>query len=346
MARSRIPTAATTAAPAAVGEATEVATVQQQPTLRELFGVDNDTPAVVRNEDHPLIPSRQAVYAFRIDHLRKLLLWQLGVLAEPGLWLSGPTGSGKSSLVEQFAARVRLPVFRVSCTGRTTLDDLLGGLQLAPDGGMIWVDGPLGAAMRVGGILLLDEWDLVSPSESTGLNTVLDGAPVLIKATGEYVTAHPDFRVAATGNTFGWQDASHASYRGAQRQNLASLDRFAAIQVGYLEETLEVRVLVDTVPEIAPIAEVMVKTANRIRELFTSAANPTEKLSNTVSTRGLIRWARATVAFTAVAAKRKDFVASVEGMKFALLDKWPAHEAQNALVAFESFSGVKASAGS
>ncbi len=309
-------------------------------TIREVFAMPSDAQVEIRPQAHPLVPRNNPHFTFAKESLRKLLMWVAGALAEPGLWVSGPTGAGKSSLIEQFSSRLNIPVFRVPCTGRTTLDDLLGGMQISQEGGMHWVDGPIIAAMRIGGVLLLDEWDLVSPSESTGLNTILDGAPVLIKSTGEYVVAHPDFRVAATGNTFGWSDASHAGYRAVQKQNLASLDRFASLSVTYLDEATEIAVLTKTVPDVAPIAEQLVQIANKVRGDFISGVG-TEKLSNVISTRGLIRWARATVAFSAVAALDTSFVAAIEGLRFALLDKWPKHEAEAVLTAYEAITGTK-----
>lgn len=92
------------------------------------------------------------------------------------LYLYGPTGCGKTTLIKQLAARLNYPTFEVTGHGRLEFADLYGHISLQK-GSMVYEYGPLPLAMRYGGILLINEADLFSPEVAVGLNGVLDGAP-------------------------------------------------------------------------------------------------------------------------------------------------------------------------
>ncbi len=99
------------------------------------------------------------------------------------LYVFGPTGSGKTSLIKQLAARLNFPVFCVNAHGRLEFQDLVGHLSVQ-QGSMTYQYGPLALAMRHGGLFLLDEFDLLDPSTAAGLNSILDGSPLCIRKMG------------------------------------------------------------------------------------------------------------------------------------------------------------------
>ena len=141
----------------------------------------------------PFTPSADPDYQFRRELISDLLAWLVCGTRE-GLYLTGPTGAGKSSLVLQVAARLNYQVQRVTGHSRMELPELVGHYT-AVGGDLLWQDGPLTLAMRYGHWFLLDELDLLEPGVLAGLNGIVEGAPlVLTENGGEVVKPHPDFR--------------------------------------------------------------------------------------------------------------------------------------------------------
>lgn len=152
--------------------------------------------------------------------------------------LVGPKGSGKTSVVQQLAARVKHPCLRVNLTDQVSVSDLVGsvgfGRRETGEVGTIWNDGPLVRAMRHGYWLILDELDFCAPGVSSLFFPVLEEMNpkkgkfpklCLKEKDGEIVVAHPQFRVFATGNALGGDQ--NGEYAGTQPVNAALLDRFA-----------------------------------------------------------------------------------------------------------------------
>ena len=238
----------------------------------------------------PFTPAIDPDYQFRRDLLSDLLAWVM--VGREGLYLTGPTGAGKSSLVCQVAARLNYQVQRVTGHSRMELPELVGHYT-AVGGDLLWQDGPLTVAMRYGHWFLLDEMDLLDPGVLAGLNGIVEGAPlVLTENGGEVVKPHPDFRFIATGNTTGGGDDT-GLYQGTLRQNLAFMDRFWVMRVEYPLPGEEGRILAQAVPQLpADIRDRMVAVANKVRGLFTGLDQEGPQIEVTMSTRTLVRWAR------------------------------------------------------
>ena len=270
--------------------------------LNETFGLDSNQLILLdgfKACGHPAVPAIQP-YVFDRDRLRKLLAF----LDNPdgdGLYLCGPTGCGKTSLVSQAAARLHWPVQMVPVHGRLELDDLLGQ-KVLDKGSTPFQYGALSIAVKEGHILILDEMDVADPAELAGLYDLLDGAPlVLAQNGGEIIPVHPRFRFVATGNSTGAGDGS-GLYQGVLRQSLAWLDRFRCIEVDYPDDATELRILEQLVPGLPVVVrEKMVQLANEVRRLFTGSTDGNgegeAQLSVTLSTRGLVRWARLSLRF-------------------------------------------------
>jgi cobaltochelatase CobS len=178
------------------------------------------------------------------------------------------------------------------------LSHLIGQFVLA-NGSTRFVHGPLAVAARDGHMLILNESDLMDPAELAGLNDILEGqALVIAENAGEVIHPHPKFRVFATGNSAGAGDAS-GLYQGVLRQNLAFMDRFRVIPVGYPDPAIEHQVVKRRAAKLPDlIIDKMLAVAAEIRRLFLGdpgQAGP--ELTVTMSTRTLVRWATLSLTF-------------------------------------------------
>lgn len=256
---------------------------------------------MVKGFDRPSAqtPALDPDYRFH-DAMRDVVVWFLDP-TDP-LYIFGPTGSGKTSLVRQLAARLNYPVFEVTGHGRLEFDDLAGHLSVE-NGSMTFQYGPLALAMRHGGLFLLNEIDLLDPATAVGLNGVLDGAPLSLPMNGgEIIPPHPMFRFVATANTNGADDDS-GLYQGVLRQNLAFMDRFRLCWIGYPDPETELAILARMAGSLPDgIRFAMVDYANHVRRLFLHESdNGAPSIEITFSTRTLIRWALLTLTFQPLA---------------------------------------------
>jgi len=262
-----------------------------------LEGIPEELTTTGFAERTPFVPALDPDYQFRKELLSDVLAWYtLGGIE--GLYLTGPTGSGKSTIITQVAARLNIPVQRVTAHSRLETPELVGHYALV-NGSMSFVDGPLTTAMREGHWFLLDEIDLLDPATAAGLNGIVEGAPLVIpEKGGEMVVPAPGFSFIATGNTAGAGDQT-GLYQGTMRQNLAFLDRFWMVEVGYSEPGLEYEILAKVAPGIpAEIRNGMVAYANEVRKLFVAG-----QLEVTLSTRTLVRWAKLSEFFRPMSAQ-------------------------------------------
>ena len=112
-----------------------------------------DAPKTVtikgRAPGHPAVPPADQQYIFRQATLSDLFTWYL--LGERSLYLTGPTGCGKSSVIIEVAARLNIPLWNVVAHSRLETPELIGGYRLNTGGGMDFVPGPLLTAMKEGG---------------------------------------------------------------------------------------------------------------------------------------------------------------------------------------------------
>lgn len=251
---------------------------------------------------NPHIPARNDDYVFRNDFLREALAF-LKSPSGDALFITGPTGSGKTSGICEVAARLNWPVQQQTAHGRMEMADLVGHHTLASSTPgatptMQFMYGPLAIAMREGHILLINEVDMMDPSELSGLNDVLEGRPLVISQNGgEVIKPHAMFRVVVTGNSTGAGDDS-GLYQGVLMQNMAAIDRYRFTRVDYMAPDAEEALLEKVAKNIPPVIRTgMVKVANEVRKLFVGGGQSGTSLSITMSTRTLIRWAKLTIVF-------------------------------------------------
>ncbi len=248
------------------------------------------------------IPSVMAGFVHRREFLREVLAF-LNSPDGDALFVTGPTGSGKTSGILQILGTLNWPTQQVTGNGKMELCDLVGHHALVSEKpgetpSMKFMYGPLAIAMREGHALLINEVDLIDPAELAGLNDVLEGRPLVIGMNGgEIIKAHRMFRVIVTGNSRGAGDVS-GQYQGVQMQNLAAMDRYRFTVVSYPEKAVEEAIVTKASPKLPKqIVEGMVRLADDVRKLFMGSDGQGGQLAITFSTRTLVRWAKLSTKF-------------------------------------------------
>ncbi|WP_025597590.1 AAA family ATPase [Burkholderia sp. WSM2230] len=233
----------------------------------------------------PLVPRFNPAYLFsaRFNDILEDIVENRRVM------LIGHTGAGKTSLIEQVAARSHHGVLRSNMNGQTTVGDFVG-FWTVKGGETLWVDGVLPTAMREGHWLIVDEIDFAEPSILAALTAVLEphGRLVLKEKGNEIVAPHASFRLFATANAVGAMSQFRHLYQGANLMNEAFLDRWRVYLLDYLSPAEETDVLMRTLaPHMSrPLAATLAAIAADCRAAFAR-----EDLSSAFSTRRLLDWA-------------------------------------------------------
>lgn len=276
--------------PAVVGNtALKVETVKQ-----ESFVVDyNDTKALVPVKDPNFVPFGN------YNDLENII--KSGIFYPA--YISGPTGNGKSTMVEQICAKHKKPLIRVNLNMMTDEEQLIGSKTLI-EGNVQIVEGPVLIAMRTGTTLLLDEIDAGSANTLLCLQPILEGKPYYFKLKNEMIVPASGFNVIATANTKG-KGSDDGRYIGTNVLNEAFLERFAVtFEQEYPAAKVEVKIVKNLMDTYGcadeEFAETLVKWADAIRRTFADGG-----VDETITTRRMIHIVRAFAIF-------KDRVKAVE----------------------------------
>jgi cobaltochelatase CobS len=207
--------------------------------------------------------------------------------------ITGPTGSGKSSLVRYICALTNRPFIRINMTEDTESSTVFGTVTMK-SGTMHFEDGPATEAVKYGAVMLIDEWELMTPGITMGLQWLFedDGMLYLKEMPGtssdKLIKPHANFRLVCAGNTVGQGDDT-GSHAGTNVQNTATIDRFSTtIVLGYLDAKHETAILTKKFPKLdKTIIANMLKVAALVRQ-----ANGQGAVTLTMSPRTLINWSR------------------------------------------------------
>ena len=210
-------------------------------------------------------------------------------------YISGPTGNGKSTMVEQICAKHKKPLIRVNLNMMTDEEQLIGSKTLE-DGNVQVVEGPVLIAMRNGTTLLLDEIDAGSANTLLCLQPILEGKPYYFKLKNEMIIPAPGFNVIATANTKG-KGSDDGRYIGTNILNEAFLERFAVtFEQDYPAAKVEVKIVKNLMQTYNCVdeefAETLVKWADAIRRTFEDGG-----VDETITTRRMIHIVRAFAIF-------------------------------------------------
>ena len=206
-------------------------------------------------------------------------------------YIAGPTGNGKSTMIEQICAKHKKPLIRVNLNMMSDEEQLIGAKTLE-DGNVKVVEGPVLVAMRKGYTLLLDEIDAGSANTLLCLQPILEGKPYYFKLKNEVIVPAAGFNIIATANTKG-QGSQDGRYIGTNVLNEAFLERFAVtFEQDYPGAAVEMKIVKNLMKHFDCVndefAETLIKWADGIRRTFDEGA-----IQETITTRRLTHIIRA-----------------------------------------------------
>lgn len=206
-------------------------------------------------------------------------------------YITGPTGNGKSTMVEQVCATNNRSMIRINLNLMTDEEQLIGSKTLV-DGNVEIVEGPVLMAMRSGAILLLDELDAGGCNALLALQGILEGKPFYFKLKNEVITPAPGFNIFATANTKG-KGSDDGRYIGTNILNEAFLERFAVtFNQEYPSASVERKIIMNLMESYGiadeDFADTLVKWADAIRRTFEDGG-----IDELITTRRLVHIVRA-----------------------------------------------------
>ena len=257
-------------------------------SARTLFGINSDLEVPVFEEPDEHVPDIDPAYRFNAPVTLALLA---GFARNRRVLLQGLHGTGKSSHIEQVAARLNWPCVRVNLDGQLSRMDLIGRDAVTlRDGQQVtqFQEGILPWAIQRPVALILDEYDAGRPDVMFVIQRILehDGKLTLLDQN-RVIAPHRWFRLFATANTVGLGNLN-GLYHGAQRLNHAQIDRWNIVaSLDHLPTDVETAIVAARAPELdgAVIAQ-MVAVANLTRNGFRVG-----DLSTLMSPRTVITWA-------------------------------------------------------
>ena len=261
-------------------------------SVREVFGIDSDMIVKGFSERANRVPEVDETYKFDPDTTLAILA---GFNHNRRVMIQGYHGTGKSTHIEQVAARLNWPAVRVNLDSHISRIDLIGkdAIKLK-DGKQVteFHEGILPWALRNPVAIVFDEYDAGRADVMFVIQRVLehDGKLTLLDQN-EIITPHSNFRLFATSNTVGLGDTT-GLYHGTQQINQAQMDRWSLVAtLNYLSVEVESAIVLAKSPsydseEGKRVIKQMVTVADLTRTAFMNG-----DLSTVMSPRTVINWA-------------------------------------------------------
>lgn len=257
---------------------------------QDVFGFPCDFKVKGFESPTPYTPAIDSSYRFDPKTTEAILA---GFMFNKRVLIHGYHGSGKSTHIEQVAARLNWPCLRINLDGHISRLDLLGRDIIALKDGKQVSDFQMGAlpwALESGAVLVLDEYDAGRPDVMFVIQRILeDEGKLTLLDQNRVITPHPNFRLFATANTVGLGDST-GLYHGTHALNQGQLDRWNIIaQLDYVGFEAELSILQSKHPiykKKTKEAESMVAFAELTRTGFMAG-----DLSTVMSPRTILNWA-------------------------------------------------------
>ena len=261
-------------------------------SVRQVFGIDSDLEVPAYSEPAGNVPDLDPDYLFDRQTTLAILA---GFSRNRRVMISGYHGTGKSTHIEQVAARLNWPCVRVNLDSHISRIDLVGkDAIVVRDGQQVteFRDGILPWALQTNTALVFDEYDAGRPDVMFVIQRVLElqGRLTLLDQN-RVIRPHPAFRLFATANTVGLGDTS-GLYHGTQQINQGQMDRWSiVVTLNYLPHDKEVEIVLAKSPHYrtGPGRETvsrMVRLADMTRNAFMNG-----DISTVMSPRTVITWA-------------------------------------------------------
>jgi cobaltochelatase CobS len=269
-----------------------------QVSVRDAFGVDSDmvVPAFLQADAH--VPEIDPAYKF--DPQTTLAICA-GFAHDRRVMVQGYHGTGKSTHIEQVAARLNWPLVRVNLDSHISRIDLIGKDAIVlKDGKQVteFREGILPWALQHACALVFDEYDAGRPDVMFVIQRVLEveGRLTLLDQN-RVIRPNPYFRLFATTNTIGLGDTT-GLYHGTQQINQGQMDRWSIVTtLNYLAHDVEAEIVASKAPgygttEGRRTIAAMVRVADMTRNAFMNG-----DISTVMSPRTVITWAQNAVIF-------------------------------------------------
>ena len=261
--------------------------------VRDVFGIDSEMKVRGFAERTERVPDIDPTYKFDPDTTLAILA---GFAYNRRVMIQGYHGTGKSTHIEQVAARLNWPAVRVNLDSHVSRIDLIGkdAIKLV-EGKQVTVfhEGILPWALRNPTAIVFDEYDAGRADVMFVIQRVLEAEGKLtLLDQNEVITPNPYFRLFATANTVGLGDTT-GLYHGTQQINQGQMDRWNLVAtLNYLSHDAETAIVLAKVPQMntdkgRKIVAQMVTLADLTRTAFMQG-----DLSTVMSPRTVISWAQ------------------------------------------------------
>jgi cobaltochelatase CobS len=259
--------------------------------INETFGFVSALKPLAFAEPNSYVPEVDASYVFDPTTTTSILA---GFTHNRRVLVQGYHGTGKSTHIEQVAARLNWPCIRVNLDSHISRTDLIGRDAIViQDGKQVtaFQEGIIPWALQRPIALVFDEYDAGRPDVMFVIQRILEAQGKLtLLDQNKVITPHPYFRIFATSNTIGLGDST-GLYHGTQAINQGQMDRWNIVTtLNYLAPEVELKILLGRVPTLnnakgKTLAQSMIAMANLTRQGFMHG-----DISTVMSPRTVISW--------------------------------------------------------
>jgi cobaltochelatase CobS len=266
----------------------ETLTPDLKVSVRDVFGIDSDLVVDAFSTKTEYVPEEDPNYRFDPQTTMAILA---GFQHNRRVMVQGYHGTGKSTHIEQVAARLNWPLIRVNLDSHVSRIDLVGKDAIVlKDGQQVteFREGILPWALQRPVAIVFDEYDAGRPDVMFVIQRILEASGRLTLLDQNRVIApNPFFRLFATTNTVGLGDTT-GLYHGTQQLNQGQMDRWSIVTtLNYLEHDAEVEIVSSKLPNFSKEdLDKMVRLADLTRNAFMNG-----DLSTVMSPRTVITWA-------------------------------------------------------